>query len=701
MKRSLRGRRKTLLLSGVAQWNKDSGHRWDTDHEGEDVTQESARDRAAFRDMPASGASGLHQTAQPGTVRTRVYVIAVLIAGCFVLAHSVMTLRATELPMQWWALVALTLISGSAVLKIPSVSVNFSISDVFTLTTAVVFGPAAGTVIVAIDSLVISGCLRRVGLPLERFLFNAAAPPVAMWLSAIAFFRTSGLEPLYTHPLGLEVVGPWLLVFAALYFVLNTFAIAVAVSLHERVNVVSIWRKHFQGLWITFIGGGLSAAFVVFALQLGTYGMVILALPLILAVILHFAYRNATGRVADQLDHLAEVNRLHLSTIEALARAVDAKDGVTHGHIRRVQSTALALAKRLGVNEQPQLRAIEAAALLHDVGKLAIPEHILNKPGRLTSVEFERMKSHARIGAEILSEVGFPYPVVPIVRHHHENWDGTGYPEGLKSDEIPIGARILAVVDCFDALTSNRPYRRALSLSEALQIVDSRRGTMYDPAVVDVFADMCHAGEVTAADPMLEDAAPTHLAVNVSDAAAKPASAEAFDDIQVALALGASLSAGSGGQGTWPTIADALCQLPCVDTAAVFVLDETEQWLVAHHVRGSSAQHIERLAIAVGERMSGWVAASGQAMVNGDAALDLFDVHAGSLRSALGVPCTGPDGHRAVVALYSTRPGAFSLSHQRLVEAVVSRASHQHDTAQVVDIRQSQHRMRRPRSLIA
>jgi hypothetical protein len=235
-------------------------------------------------------------------------------------------LLATHPPVQWWALVALTLISGSAVLKIPSVPVNFSISDVFTLTSAVVFGPAAGTVIVAIDSLVISGCLMRTGLPVERILFNAAAPPVAMWLSAVTFFRASGIHPLYGHPLGLEVVGPWLLVLSGLYFLLNTFGIAVAVALHERVNAIRIWRTHLQNLWFTFIGGGLGAAFVVFALQLGTYGMVILSLPLLLAMILHFAYRKATGRVADQLHHLAQVNRLHLSTIEALARAVDAKD---------------------------------------------------------------------------------------------------------------------------------------------------------------------------------------------------------------------------------------------------------------------------------------------------------------------------------------------------------------------------------------
>ena len=150
---------------------------------------------------------------------------------------------------------------------------------------------------------------------------------------------------------------------------------------------------------------------------------------------------------------------MYLSTIETLAHAIDAKDQVTHGHIRRVQHQAMRLARALGIEDDVELRAIEAASLLHDMGKLAVPEHILNKPGKLTHTEFEKMKLHSTIGADILSSIDFPYPVVPIVRHHHEHWNGGGYPAGLKGEEIPLGARILSVVDCFDALTSDRPYR--------------------------------------------------------------------------------------------------------------------------------------------------------------------------------------------------------------------------------------------------
>ena len=143
----------------------------------------------------------------------------------------------------------------------------------------------------------------------------------------------------------------------------------------------------------------------------------------------------------------------------------------------------------MGVNDDLQIRAIEAAALLHDMGKLAIPEFILNKPGRLTPNEFDVMKQHANIGADILGSIQFPYPVVPIVRHHHESWDGSGYPDKLKGVAIPLGARILSVVDCYDALTSDRPYRPRMAIEDAITILLQRRGTMYDPLIVDKFIE--------------------------------------------------------------------------------------------------------------------------------------------------------------------------------------------------------------------
>ena len=663
------------------------------------MTHETADDRGAFRDTPSADGTSVHAMTHAVSAFARPYVLTVFGAGCIVLVLSMADLWGMRLPLQWWALVAVTLVSGSAVLKLPSVPVNFSISDVFTLTSAVLFGPAAGTVMVAIDSLAISVRIARTGqLPLERLLFNAAAPPLSMWLAARTFFFASGIEPLAQHSLGLEVAGPWLLVFAGSYFFLNTFAIAVAVALHQRVSAVAIWRSHFQNLWFTFIGGALGAAFVVFALQLGTYGLVVLSLPLLLAVLLHFAYRNATGRVEDQRRHLAEMNRLHISTIEALAHAIDAKDGVTHDHIRRVQTKVVALAQRLGVDDPREIRAIEAAALLHDVGKIAIPEHILNKPGKLTAAEFERMKTHARVGAEILAEVDFPYPVVPIVLHHHENWDGTGYPDGLQGSDIPIGARILAVVDCFDALTSNRPYRRALSVRETFEIIEARTGTMYDPTIVRAFQEICDVEDEpveVADDRRLENA----TTIQTVDSQPVIESVGPCDEIHMAVQLGAAISQGAEMACPWGVLADALCELPDVSTVAIFVATESNEHLVPYRVSGRHSWSLKTLAIPIGERMSGWVAAVNQPMLNAEAALDLFDVAAHSLRSAAAVPAAGPGGNRAVIALYSTEADVFLPLHTRLVEEAVALLAFRETTARARAEILHQHQARTPKVL--
>jgi putative nucleotidyltransferase with HDIG domain len=178
---------------------------------------------------------------------------------------------------------------------------------------------------------------------------------------------------------------------------------------------------------------------------------------------------------------------MSLPMIEALARAMMARDGLTHQHAQRVQRFAVTLAGEAGIRSYSMLEAIDVAALLHDIGKLGIPDRVLHKPGPLTREEYDQVKQHVIIGADILSAVAFPGPLALIVRHHHENWDGTGYPDGLQGEAIPIGARVLSIVDCYDALTSDRPYRRALSHGCALAMIHERRGTMYDPTIADAF----------------------------------------------------------------------------------------------------------------------------------------------------------------------------------------------------------------------
>ena len=229
------------------------------------------------------------------------------------------------------------------------------------------------------------------------------------------------------------------------------------------------------GYW--FLQAALVGLMSEFILALGAWGFLV-AIPSALLLTRWF-------HVAHTANHAEEMAALHLRTIEALALAIEAKDHTTHDHLRRVQVYATEIGKELNLSPV-ELEALHAAALLHDIGKLAVPEHIISKPGKLTREEFEKMKIHPTVGAEILERVEFPYPVAPIVAAHHEHWDGAGYPNGLRGEQIPIGARILSAVDCFDALATDRQYRRALPLEGAMKVLIGESGKSFDPQVVAV-----------------------------------------------------------------------------------------------------------------------------------------------------------------------------------------------------------------------
>ena len=423
-------------------------------------------------------------------VRGRVYVWVVILAGSSAVAHALYQLVSFPPNAQWLIIAMLTLVSGSATVKLPSIAAHISVSETFLFSAVLLFGPSAGVATVILDALIIT--FVRIGRSKrnsDQILFNLSAPALAMWVGAHLFYITSGLQPLHNlrpdERLNLSaLIGP-LLLFAIVYFCLNSGLVACAVAFARGAKPFEIWKKHFVWLSLNYFGGASVAAHLVIYTRQFDWTFLGVTIPLLL--VLYMTFRTSMARVADATKHLEELNALYLATVQTLAAAIDAKDQVTHGHIRRVQHYAVALAHAIGVKDEMQVRAIQAAAVLHDTGKIAVPEAILNKPGPLDPNEFAVMKQHAAVGADIISSIRFPYPVEPIVRHHHENWDGSGYPTGLGGTQIPIGARILAVVDCFDALTSDRPYRRRMSDADALAIISERRGRMYDPLVVDAF----------------------------------------------------------------------------------------------------------------------------------------------------------------------------------------------------------------------
>jgi putative nucleotidyltransferase with HDIG domain len=325
----------------------------------------------------------------------------------------------------------------------------------------------------------------------------------------------------------------------------------------------------------------------------------------------------------------------------------------------------------MSVADEGELQAIRAAALLHDVGKLAVPEHILNKPGRLSPAEYDIMKRHAPIGADILAVIGFPYAVAPIVRHHHENWDGTGYPDGLAGAQIPMGSRILAVVDCFDALTSDRPYRPRMEDREALQILSDRRGKMYDPQVVDAFFVLHGKGMVSSSAPS-QSQAPEVKPVTGDPLLDLAVEQHGDLDLQTFFNLGRALSAPVApaqlGEILWTHFR---AHLP----ATAFVLygyDPATDSIRAVYTTGEDVSSFGSTPVALGGRLSGWVAATGQTVMNSDARLDCEGPAADecALRSALAV-CLGPKGRPiGVLSFYARKSNAFDETHLRLIEAV-------------------------------
>jgi putative nucleotidyltransferase with HDIG domain len=421
--------------------------------------------------------------------RGRLYIWFVIAVGTVAISHAFATLVSDFPGVPWLVVAGLTLFSGTATVRLPNVPAHISVSETFLFTAVLLFGPSAGVATVVLDSSIISLRMSRRWLTLERALFNLAAPSVAIWLGA-SVMAAFGIPPVVKLQPGESItlprlIGP-LVLFTLSYFALNSGLIAIAIGFAKNISPYRVWRDHFAWLSLNYFGGASIAALLVIVYTKDlTWTYIAVIVPLLL--ILYMTFRSSMARVADANRHLEELNSLYLATVQTLAAAIDAKDQVTHGHIRRVQNYAVELAKAVGIRNELQIKAIQAAAVLHDTGKIAVPEAILNKPGPLTKEEFAIMKQHAAVGADIISSINFPYPVEPIVRYHHENWDGSGYPEGLVGTAIPIGARILAVVDCFDALTSDRPYRGMLTDAEALAIVVERRGRMYDPLVVDTF----------------------------------------------------------------------------------------------------------------------------------------------------------------------------------------------------------------------
>lgn len=607
----------------------------------------------------------------------RAYMWLVPIGGTVVLGWAIRDLVQHPPHPSWLVLTALTALTGSFTVKIPGLVARLSVSEPFVFAATFLFGPAAGAVTAATDALMMSLRLQPNLKTFHRVSFNVSVLVISIWTAGQLFFGLAGLDsrqPEYTSLA--DFILP-LYAFTAACFLLNSGLIAWALAFERQQSALQIWRQQFLWLSLNYFGGASVAALIVQYAKVIDVAVLGIILPLL--AISYLTFRTTLGRLEDANIHLRELNHLYLSTIETLAMAVDAKDQVTHGHIRRVQRYAVGLASALGVTDPKQIQAIQAAALLHDMGKLAIPEYILNKPGRLTEAEFEKMKLHAGIGAEILSAIEFPYPVVPIVRHHHENWDGRGYPDALRGTAIPLGARILAVVDCFDALTSDRPYRPRLSDADALQIVMARRGSMYDPLIVDTFIQEFPRLSESLADiePQSETlqkiASLNNPVEHPSRNTPTSPEQEITGDAVSLLALLKSAPKTFGLEDLAMVLLGRLDDLIQVDSLVIYLVGPTGTTLVAAGLAGLTPDGFLGTSIDFGSRIAGWVAANRTPVRNSDPELDLGPAgRVLGLSSSLVCPVLLGDQLRGVLALYARGKDIFTPEQQRLAELLAS-----------------------------
>lgn len=595
-------------------------------------------------------------------------------------------------PTRFLCFFGLAILSANMKVKLPGIDGTMSVVFLFTLI-GIEELSLAQTIIMIVVATLAQLILFSVKRPLPvQAIFNASSVALAVYAASAAYH--------FAAPTSEHSSGPIRLIFAsATYFLFNTFPVAAVISLTENRPISRVWHEcYFWSFPYYLVGAAIAGMFSFLSRQVG-WETTILILPVVYAI--YRSYRLYLGRLNEetqyaqrQKKHAEELAALHLRTIEALALAIDAKDQTTHDHLRRVQVYAVEIGKVMGLPPD-ELDALRAASLLHDIGKLAVPEHIISKPGRLTVEEFEKMKIHPMVGAEILEQVQFPYPVVPIVRAHHERWDGTGYPLGLKAEAIPMGARILSAVDCLDALASDRQYRRALPLDDAMQVVVGESGKAYDPEVVRILEARYRELEAKA---QLSGIKRIVLSRNIKiekgkEPAAgfessKPAStvgsldflqsiASAREEVQALLEVSHDLGASLSLSETLSVLALRLKRIIPHDAIAFYVTRNGK--LIPEFVSGDDFRLFSSLEIPIGLGLSGWVAENLKPILNGNPSVEpayLNDpAKSSNLKSALAVPLEGLGGLVGVLTLYQAESDSFTRDHLRIVKALSTKVA--------------------------
>jgi diguanylate cyclase (GGDEF)-like protein/putative nucleotidyltransferase with HDIG domain len=625
--------------------------------------------------------SGQAQSWKYMTLEARLFIGAVVLTGSSVLLYAAIRPQSGD-PLKFLCYLFVAMLASRLKVNLPGITGTMSVNFLFILLG--VLELSFGETLALGCSAIVVQCFYRDRPRPVQVVFNICGTAFAI-AAAYVVYHVAMHNGKVNNPSLLLVIT------ASTYFLFNTVPVATVIALTENKSLNKIWSEcYFWSFPYYLVGAGI-AGLMSWLNGLVDWQTSLLVLPVI--YLIYRSYRLYLGKLDDEKRHVGDMANLHLRTIEALALAIEAKDHTTHDHLQRVRVYAIEVAKELSISPE-EMEALHAAALLHDIGKLAVPEHIISKPGRLTHEEFEKMKIHPLVGAEILERVRFPYPVVPIVRAHHEKWDGSGYPLGLKYEEIPIGARILSAVDFLDALASDRQYRRALPIEDVMKRLAEESGKAFDPRVVAVlqrtYRDLeklveknseeiskpqlpievkVERGLAPAAGFEKRGSSESHDTSFLASIAA--ARAEAQTLFELSQDLGASLSLGE----TLSVFSVKLKRLVPYDAIAIYVLRNGE--LLPEHVSGDNFRLFASLRIPLGQGLSGWVAQNKKPIVNGNPSVEpgyLNDpTKFSTLRSAISLPLEGLEGVVGVLSLYHAEKDAFTSDHLRVLLAVCSK----------------------------
>jgi diguanylate cyclase (GGDEF)-like protein/putative nucleotidyltransferase with HDIG domain len=569
---------------------------------------------------------------------------------------------------------------------------SISLSDSLTFLILILLGPAAAIVIGGMDGLIAS---RRTVKRWQSNFFSLAMYALSLYAATYSFEAMMHFEEKQPYA-GLNypvvaLIAP-LLVAAAVHFVVNSTLLSIILGLRYNKSIRQHWIDNQLWTGVTYFPLTMVTLFLYIGVKQVGWVTVFAAIPVLL--IIYFSISQYNKKVEEKMQKIEEMNDLHLSIVQALSLSIDAKDNTTADHVQRVKIYGRGMAKLLALSEL-EIQAIEAGAMLHDVGKLAVPDYILNKPGKLTPAEFEKMKIHTVVGAEILSQVKFPYPVAPVVRHHHERWDGKGYPDGIQGEEIPITARILSVVDCFDAVREERQYRKPMTRQQAIEMLQEGAGANYDPQIVQVF--LKHLAEFEAEiaerniaqkDPL--DAKALAIRAEFAEVDAQPtvqkqdyartlekisaAHRELVMLYEIAQTVGSTLSL----RDTLTILLERVQAIVPSTTSLVLLKEKDREQLRVASARGVNVEEFYSHTINSGAGIVGWVYANNKPMYNSDPRLD-FDalkVHfAQQYTTSVVVPLGKDDTVVGALALYSATLEQYSLEHIRLVESIARLAS--------------------------